>query len=182
MQFLKTALLSTAFAVFAAGCASTPKPPAAAPAPMAAAPQAPAPAAPAASAAPAPMSAMKTLPAYLDPANALSQKKSVYFDFDNYEIKKDYAALLEMHAKFLVANPGVSIKVEGNADERGGAEYNLALGQKRADAVTKALLLYGVNAKQVESISWGKEKPKATGHDEAAWAQNRRGDLVYPAQ
>ena len=112
----------------------------------------------------------------------LSQKKSVYFDFDNYEIKKDYAALLEMHAKFLVANPGVSIKVEGNADERGGAEYNLALGQKRADAVTKALLLYGVNAKQVESISWGKEKPKATGHDEAAWAQTRRGDLVYPAQ
>ena len=81
-----------------------------------------------------------------------------------------------------MSNPALAIKVEGHADERGGTEYNLALGQKRADAAQRALLVFGVKAAQVESVSWGKEKPKALGHDEAAWAQNRRADLQYPTK
>jgi peptidoglycan-associated lipoprotein len=118
----------------------------------------------------------------LDPNSPLSKQRNVYFDYDNFSIKKEYQALIELHGKFLAQNPGVSIRVEGNADERGGSEYNLALGQKRAEAVAAALKVYGVKAAQVEATSWGKEKPKATGNDEASWAQNRRGDLVYPSK
>jgi peptidoglycan-associated lipoprotein len=106
----------------------------------------------------------------------------VYFDFDDYSIKQDYAALIERHGKYLVANPALAIKLEGHTDERGGSEYNLALGQKRADAAQRALKMYGVKDAQVESVSWGKEKPKAMGHDEAAWTQNRRADLQYPTK
>jgi peptidoglycan-associated lipoprotein len=76
----------------------------------------------------------------------------------------------------------VSIRVEGNTDERGSSEYNLALGQKRAAAVVEALKVYGATDAQMEAVSWGREKPKAEGHDEAAWAQNRRVDLAYPAK
>ena len=90
--------------------------------------------------------------------------------------------MLELHGRYLSANPKLSIRVEGNADERGSAEYNLALGQKRAESVVRALKLYGVKDSQMEAVSWGKEKPKAMGHDEAAWAQNRRVDLVYPSK
>ena len=79
-------------------------------------------------------------------------------------------------------NSKVAIKVEGNAEERGSAEYNLALGQKRAAAVVTALKVYGATDAQMEAVSWGREKPKATGHDEASWAQNRRADLVYPSK
>ena len=90
--------------------------------------------------------------------------------------------MLEMHGKFLSANPKVSIRVQGNADERGSAEYNLALGQKRADAVVRSLKIYGVKDSQMESVSFGREKPKALGHDEPAWAENRRVDLEYPSK
>jgi peptidoglycan-associated lipoprotein len=123
-----------------------------------------------------------TLPAYLDPKSDISTQRSVYFDFDDFSIKQDYAALIERHGKYLVANPALAIKLEGHADERGGSEYNLALGQKRADAAQRALKMYGVKDAQVESVSWGKEKPKAMGHDEAAWSQNRRVDLQYPTK
>lgn len=126
--------------------------------------------------------ASKELPPYLDPKSALSTKRSVYFDFDNFSVKKDYDAVLELHGNYLARNPTLAIRVEGNSDERGGTEYNLALGQKRADAVAKALRVYGVKSTQVEAVSWGEEKPKASGHDEAAWAENRRVDLVYPKQ
>jgi peptidoglycan-associated lipoprotein len=119
---------------------------------------------------------------YLDPKNPLSQQRSVYFDFDQYVVKPAADGLIEMHGKFLASHPTVSIKIEGNTDEQGGAEYNLALGQKRAEAVRKALAVYGVKANQMEAISFGKEKPKATGHDEAAHAQNRRADLAYPSK
>ena len=122
------------------------------------------------------------IPPYLDPNSALSKQRSFYFDFDVYSIKPEYASQLELSGKFLAANPKVKIKVEGNADERGSAEYNLALGQKRADAVTKALKVYGVADSQLESVSFGREKPKATGHDETSWAQNRRVDLDYPTK
>lgn len=121
-----------------------------------------------------------TIPAYLDPKNELSTKRSVYFDYDDFSIKKDYVAVVERHGKFLAANPKVAIKIEGHTDERGGTEYNLALGQKRAEATLRALMVYGVKDAQMEAVSWGKESPKATGHDESAWAQNRRADLQYP--
>ena len=76
----------------------------------------------------------------------------------------------------------MAVRIEGNTDERGGAEYNLALGQRRADAVARALRIFGVRDSQMETVSWGKEKPVAQGHDEASWAQNRRADVVYPAR
>ena len=127
------------------------------------------------------MPAMKMAP-YLDPNNPLAKQRSVYFDFDKSEVKPEGLPVLELHGKFLAANPSVSIKVEGNADERGGAEYNLALGQKRADAVVKVLKSFGVKDSQLEAISYGKEKPKALGHDEASHAENRRADLAYPSK
>jgi peptidoglycan-associated lipoprotein len=106
-------------------------------------------------------------------------KRSIYFDYDSYIVKDEFKATVEAHAKYLVANKGRKILVQGNTDERGSREYNIALGQKRAEAVRKALALLGVAEAQVESVSLGEEKPKATGADEASWAQNRRSDIVY---
>jgi len=180
--------LVVALASLLAACSSTPVAPPAQPMPakVAAAPATPAPIGPPAATARAmaPASTVTTvaLPAYLDPANRLATERSVYFDFDDVTIKPDDVALVERHGKFLAANPAVHIRVEGNTDERGGTEYNLALGQKRAEAVVRALRIYGAKDAQLEATSWGKAKPKATGHDEAAWAQNRRDDLQYPAQ
>ncbi len=119
---------------------------------------------------------------YLDPKSPLYQKRSVYFDFDQYVVKPEYTSVLELHGKYLAAHAEVSIRVEGNTDEQGGSEYNLALGQKRAQAVVKALKIYGVRDTQLEAVSFGKEKPKASGHDEAAHAENRRADMAYPAK
>jgi peptidoglycan-associated lipoprotein len=119
---------------------------------------------------------------HLDPTSLISTQRSVYFDFDVFAIKGEYTGLIERHAKYLSSRPGLSIRIEGNADERGSAEYNLALGQKRAQAVLQALEIYGVKDSQMEAISWGKEHPKATGSDETAWAENRRADIVYPNQ
>ena len=121
-----------------------------------------------------------TVPAYLDPQSPVSKERSVYFDFDEFAIKSEYAGLIRIQGNYLVSKPALAIKIEGNSDERGSPEYNLALGQKRAEAVLKALEIYGVNAAQLEAVSWGEERPRATGHDETAWAQNRRADLVYP--
>lgn len=113
-----------------------------------------------------------------DPKGVLS-KRSVYFDYDKYDIKEEFKSLIEAHASYLVKNKARTILVQGNADERGGREYNLALGQKRAEAVRKAMALLGVAESQVEAVSLGEEKPKATGSDEASWAENRRSDIVY---
>jgi peptidoglycan-associated lipoprotein len=131
---------------------------------------------------PTPSSTVATasLPAYLDPKSDISTGRSVYFDFDKALVKPEFSGLVERHGKYLTTNPKVSIKIEGNTDERGSAEYNLALGQKRAEAVRQALKVYGVKEMQMEAISWGSEKPKTAGHDESAWAQNRRADLQYP--
>lgn len=120
------------------------------------------------------------VPAHLDPKSAIYANRSVYFEYDNYAIKSEFGAMIERHGKYLASNPSLAIKVEGNADERGSPEYNLALGQKRAEAVKRALKVYGAKDSQMEAISFGKEKPKSLGHDEAAWAQNRRVDLEYP--
>jgi peptidoglycan-associated lipoprotein len=116
---------------------------------------------------------------HLNPNSAISKERSVYFDFDKFDIKADQAAVVERQGKYLAANAGVKVRVEGNADERGGREYNLALGQKRAEAVVRGLKAYGVKDGQAEPVSFGSEKPKAAGHDEAAWAQNRRADVAY---
>ena len=115
---------------------------------------------------------------FTDPNNPLS-KKSVYFDFDSFIVKSEYQPVVEAHGKYLAANSGRRINVEGNTDERGGREYNLALGQKRAEAVKQRLLLLGARDAQIETVSFGKEKPRATGSTEEAWAQNRRADIVY---
>ena len=103
----------------------------------------------------------------------------MFFDFDKSVIKADFTSLVERHGKYLAANPSLNIRVEGNTDERGSSEYNLALGQRRAQAVVKALATQGAKESQMEAVSWGEERPKATGHDEAAWTQNRRADVVY---
>jgi len=116
---------------------------------------------------------------HLNPNSAISKERSVYFDFDKFDIKADQAGVVERQGKYLAANGALKVRVEGNADERGGREYNLALGQKRAEAVVRGLKAYGVKDGQAEPVSFGSEKPKAAGHDEAAWAQNRRADVAY---
>ncbi len=103
----------------------------------------------------------------------------VYFDFDSYTVKSEYQSVLEGHAKFLKANTGRKVNLEGNTDQRGGSEYNLALGQKRAEAVRRSLALLGVPDSQMEAVSFGKEKPAAQGNSEDAYAQNRRVEFSY---
>ena len=113
-----------------------------------------------------------------DPSSPLFEK-SVYFGFDEYTVQTKYQKMLSAHASYLKANPKQKIIIQGNTDERGTAEYNLALGQRRSDAVRKSLNLMGVSDNQMEAVSFGKEKPKAEGDSEAAWAENRRADIVY---
>ncbi|MFM2330237.1 MAG: hypothetical protein RLZZ494_2340 [Pseudomonadota bacterium] len=180
MKSLKSVLLLTAASALFAGCTNVPLNE---PAPVTTL----APAAPAvADAAPAVIStvqqAVAPKPAHLDPTSRISLERSIYFEYDQFTIRSADTGLVELHGKYLVANPNVSIKIEGNADERGSKEYNLALGQKRAEAVLRALKTFGVKDSQAEPVSFGEEKPKSTGQGEAAWAQNRRADLVYPAK
>ena len=113
-----------------------------------------------------------------DPQSPLYQR-SVYFDFNEYTVQTKYQKALSAHASYLKANPKQKVIIQGNTDERGTAEYNLALGQRRSDAVRKSLNLMGVSDDQMEAVSFGKEKPKAEGDTEAAWAENRRADIVY---
>lgn len=113
-----------------------------------------------------------------DPSNPLS-KRSVYFDFDSFTIRDEFRPVVEAHARFLISNKVRKVVVQGNTDERGSREYNLALGQKRSEAVRRALTALGVSDAQIEAVSFGEEKPKSTGADEAAFAENRRADIVY---
>ena len=113
-----------------------------------------------------------------DPKGVLANR-SVYFDYDSYVVRDDGKPVVENHSAYLTKNKQRKVLIQGNTDERGGTEYNLALGQKRAEAVRKAMGALGVSDSQMEAVSLGKEKPKATGHDEAAWAENRRADIVY---
>ena len=170
--------LSAAIAL--AACASKPvETPTAAPAPVVTATPVPVGAAPA----PAPTAAPVATPlaAYLDPNSEIARKRSVWFAFDSSSFRAEDKAVVELQGRYLAQHPELHVQVAGNTDERGGSEYNLALGQRRAQSVKSALELLGVKDAQVEAVSLGKEKPKATGHDEAAWAQNRRADVVYPA-
>lgn len=108
---------------------------------------------------------------------AVPGERIVFFDLDSYVIKDDFKPLLDAYARVLAANSGRKLLVEGHTDERGGREYNLALGQKRAAAVVSSLRLLGVPESQMEAVSFGKERPAAQGSDEAAWAKNRRAEL-----
>jgi len=174
MRSLHNLAIALSVTVFLAACSSTPTK------------------APETTAAPAPQPAPKqvdtravaTVAAVADPLDdpkgALAQR-SVYFDFDSYIIKSDYTPLVTNHSKYLESHQARKIVIQGNTDERGGSEYNLALGQKRAEAVLKVMEANGVSGSQMEAVSFGKEKPKAAGHDEAAWSQNRRDDIVYTA-
>lgn len=119
------------------------------------------------------------LPAILTDPKSILSKRSVYFDYDSFEIKPEYKDLVAAHARFLNENRQFRILVQGNTDERGSREYNVALGQKRADAVKKALTLLGVREDQVESVSLGEEKPACVDQNDNCWAKNRRSDILY---
>lgn len=177
---IATVAVPVAAALALAACASKPIATSApAPAPVVTATQTPVGATPTQRA--TPPSVATPLAAYLDPNNPVSQQRSVYFAYDNDSLRTQDQAVVELQGRYLAQHPDVRVTVAGNTDERGGSEYNLALGQRRAQSVKNALGLLGVKEAQVEATSFGKEKPKATGHDEAAWQQNRRADFMYPS-
>ena len=116
-----------------------------------------------------------------DPNNVLS-KRSIYFEFDRFDVKDEYRPLVEAHAKYLRENPGAKVLIQGNADERGSREYNVGLGQRRSDSVKKMMTLLGVKETQIESVSLGEEKPVCAEHAEDCWAKNRRGDVLHSGE
>jgi peptidoglycan-associated lipoprotein len=116
-----------------------------------------------------------------DPASILS-KRSIFFDYDKFEVKDEFRPVVEAHAKYLRENPNARILIQGNADERGSREYNVGLGQRRSDNVKKMLVLLGARDAQIESVSLGEEKPQCTDHSENCWAKNRRGDILYSGE
>lgn len=122
-------------------------------------------------------SSVATVDAAAMDAAAAAANRIVYFDFDSFVVKDDYRAVVETNAKVLNGNRQKRLAAEGHTDERGGREYNLALGQKRAEAVQRAMVLLGVADNQVEAVSFGEERPAATGSSEEAWAKNRRVEL-----
>jgi len=116
-----------------------------------------------------------------DPNSVLS-KRSVYFDFDSYAVRDEYKPVIEAHGHYLQGARGGHMTIQGNTDERGSREYNIALGQRRADAVKKMMMLFGATDSQIDTVSFGKEKPRNPGHDEGAWTENRRDDVVYQGE
>jgi len=116
-----------------------------------------------------------------DPNNILS-KRSVFYDFDKYDVKDEYKPMIEAHARYLRENGATRMLIQGNTDERGSREYNVALGQRRSESVKRMLLLLGGREDQIEAVSLGEEKPRAAGANEEAWAQNRRSDMLYPGE
>jgi len=123
----------------------------------------------------------KADPKGVDPrvkAGALA-RRSIYYEYDQFDIKDEYRALVEAHAKFLRDNPSAKMLIQGNTDERGSREYNVGLGQRRSDGVKKMLVLLGARDNQIESVSLGEEKPQSEGHEESAWSKNRRSDILY---
>lgn len=116
-----------------------------------------------------------------DPNNILS-KREVFFEFDSFVVADKYKPMVEAHARYLSGNRAAKVTVQGHGDERGAREYNIALGQRRADAVKRMMTLLGVQEIQIETVSFGEEKPRNLGHDETAWAENRRVDIVYAGE
>lgn len=115
----------------------------------------------------------------LDDANSILSKRSAFFDFDKSVVKSADKPMVQAHGQYLAGHADRKVVVEGNADERGSSEYNIALGNRRAEAVKKMLIVSGAKAGQISTVSFGEEKPRATGHNEAAWSQNRRADIAY---
>jgi peptidoglycan-associated lipoprotein len=158
------------------GCASTPTEPESTPVPPPA--SAPAqPTSPSPTARPLPSPAMETNP--LKDASSELSKRSVFYELDQYDVKNEYRPILQAHGKYLAEHRGTKMLVQGNCDERGSREYNIALGQRRADGVKRLLLLMGATESQVESVSLGEEKPRCEEHSEGCWSQNRRSDMLY---
>jgi peptidoglycan-associated lipoprotein len=116
-----------------------------------------------------------------DPNNILS-KRSVFFDYDSNAVKDEYRGVVQAHSRYLGDKRDSKIRIEGNCDERGSREYNLALGQRRAEAVKKVMTVLGVADGRIETVSYGEEKPMSQGHDEQAWSQNRRADIKYAGE
>ena len=119
------------------------------------------------------------LPSELKDPNNILSKRSLYYDYDKYDVKDEYKPLLQAHARYLGQNRNAKMLIQGNCDERGSREYNIALGQKRADGVKKMLLLMGAQESQLESVSLGEEKPRCTENTELCYGQNRRSDMLY---
>jgi peptidoglycan-associated lipoprotein len=109
-------------------------------------------------------------------------RRSVYFDFDSFTVKDEFRPTIEAHARYLQQNRSARMTIQGNTDERGSREYNIALGQKRAEAVKRMMTVLGAQDQQIETVSFGKEKPKSQGHDESSWAENRRDDMLYAGE
>jgi peptidoglycan-associated lipoprotein len=112
-------------------------------------------------------------------ANAATADRSIYFSFDQYDVQSAYKPVLEANAKYLKEHANTKVVLQGNTDERGSSEYNLALGNRRAESAKKMLSVLGVPGKNIEVVSFGKEKPKAECHEESCWSENRRADIVY---
>ncbi|TMI03436.1 MAG: peptidoglycan-associated lipoprotein Pal [Betaproteobacteria bacterium] len=177
---MRLAIIATlAAAAVAAGCATTPEEQAPARVEERAAKPAPVETKPIArvdlTSKPAAASPLK------DPNNILS-RRSIYYDYDKFDIKDEFRPLVEAHAKYLRENPGAKMLIQGNADERGSREYNIGLGQRRSDSVKRALAILGAKDNQIESVSLGEEKPVCTEHAEGCWAKNRRGDMLYSGE
>ena len=116
-----------------------------------------------------------------DPNNILS-KRSIYYDLDKSDVKAEYKPMVEAHSKYLTSNKDAKVTVQGNTDERGSREYNIALGNRRADSVKNMMNVYGVSNSQIETVSFGEEKPRAACHDESCWKENRRSDIVHQGE
>ena len=116
-----------------------------------------------------------------DPGNILS-KRSVYYDYDSSVVKDEFKPVVTAHSRYLSQNRSARMTIQGNTDERGSREYNIALGQKRADSVKQMMILLGAQEAQIETVSFGEEKPRAQGHDETAFSENRRSDIVYQGE
>ena len=166
---MKKALFSALTVALLYGCASTPV-------------ETEKPAAPSAEPAQVPVSpplAGRPVPAA---AQIDLSKRSVFYDYDKYEIKDEFRPVLQAHGKYLAENRGKKMLIQGNCDERGSREYNIALGQRRAEGVRRMLVLMGATEKQVEPVSLGEEKPRCSDHSEGCWSQNRRSDMLYSGE
>lgn len=113
------------------------------------------------------------------PQGGLLSRRVVYFDFDRADVRAEDAAVIAAHARYLSSNPGTRIRLEGHTDERGTREYNIGLGERRAQAVRRSMMLQGVAENQLATVSFGEERPAVAGEDESAWSQNRRVEIVY---
>ena len=170
---MKRLTMSVLLISMLAACASE-KPAEVAPAAPAAATEAPA-----APVTEAPQAVAPVAVDALNDANSILAKRSVFFDFDKSAVKEADKPMVQAHGQYLASHADRKVVVEGNTDERGSSEYNLALGNRRAESVKKVLVLSGAKAAQISTSSFGEEKPRASGHNEAAWSQNRRADIVY---